>query len=98
MADHVAVGEVQNDHVVLVLIDAGKYCVSHFIGAHFGLQIEGRNLLRGRRRNQDAILAGEGALFAAVEEERDVRVLLRFGDAQLGLAALGQVFAHRHMQ
>ena len=98
MADHVAVGVVQDDHVVLVLVDAGQHSLRDLVGAHFGLDVEGGNLLGGRGGHQDAILAREDALLAAVEEEGDVGVLLGLGNAQLGLAALGEVLAHGHGQ
>ena len=89
---------VQDHHVVLAGIDGLQNGVGDFIGAHLGLEIERGNFFRGRRGDEDAILALEDALFAAVEEERDVRVLLRLGDAQLRLAAFGKIFAHRHRQ
>ena len=37
MAHHVAVGEVEDDDVVLLLVDALDDRVGHFIGAHLGL-------------------------------------------------------------
>ena len=98
VAHHVAVGEVEDDDVVLLLVDALDDRVGHLVGAHLGLQVKRRHFLRGRGRNQNSVLAGEHALLAAVEEERHVRVLLRFGNAQLRLAHLGKVLAHGHVQ
>lgn len=43
--------------------------------------------------DQDALLALVGFLAAAGEEEGHMGVLLGLGDAQLGLAMLGQVLA-----
>ena len=91
VTDHVAVGEVQDDHVVLAALDALDALVGNLEGAHLGLQVVGGNLGAG---DQGAILALEGSLHAAVEEEGHMGVLLGLGDAQLGLAALGQVLAH----
>ena len=48
--------------------------------AHLGLEVVGRDL---RRRDEDALLALERLLAAAVEEERHVRVLLGLGDPEL---------------
>lgn len=44
MADHVAVGEVDDDEVVLVFPDGLVEFVLDFIGAHFGLEVVCGNL------------------------------------------------------
>jgi hypothetical protein len=58
-----------------------------------GLMIVGLDL---GGRHQDALLAVEHALLAAVEEEGDVRVLLGFGDAQLPEAGARHRLAEAH--
>ena len=90
MADHVAVGKVQNDDVVLAGLDALDALARDLVGAHLGLEVVGRDL---RGRDEYAVLAGIRVLDAAVEEERDMRVLLGLGDAQLGHAHLAQILA-----
>ena len=90
VADHVAVGVVDDDHVEALVVDGFDDPVGDFRRAHLRLQVVGGHL---RRRNQDAFLAGEGLFAATGEEEGDVGVLLGLGDAQLGLAVVGQVLA-----
>ena len=90
MADHVAVGVVDHDQVVALLLDGLDDAVGDFRRAHFRLEVVGGDVRRG---DEDAFLALERLFPAAGEEEGDVGVLLGFGDAQLGLALLGQVFA-----
>ena len=80
MAHHVGVGEVDDDQVEAVGLDRRHQLVGHFVSRHLGLEIVSRDLGRG---HQDALLAREQALLAAVEEEGDVRVFLGLGDAQL---------------
>ena len=55
------------------------------IGAHFGLQIVGRDL---GGSDQLAILPFRNGLHAAIEEEGDVGIFFGLGDAQLGLTHL----------
>ena len=68
VADHIAVCEVQDDHIVLAAFDALDALGSDFGGAHLGLQVVGGNLGAG---DDAAILALVGSLHAAVEEEGD---------------------------
>ncbi len=82
MTDHVRIGEVQDDDVVLVLIKPLHELIGHEVGAHLRLLVVGCYLFRGR--DQGAILTGERLFPAAVEEEGDVGVFLGLGDAQLG--------------
>ena len=90
MDDHVAVGEVQDDDVVGAGVDALDAFVADLERAHLGLEVIGRDLRRG---DEHAVLTGVLFLDAAVEEERDMRVLLRLGDAQLRHAELAQILA-----
>ena len=93
VADHVGVRQVHDREVVFAAPrrvherrrDAGR--------AHLRPQVVGRHLRRG---HQLAVLAGERRLAPAVEEVRDVRVLLRLGSMELGEAALREDPGHRH--
>ncbi len=107
MADHVRVGQIADDHVVVVAFDGLGDFVGHHGRAHLGLQVIGAHV--GRRGHENAILELERFLDAAVEEEGDVGVLLGFGDAQLVQPARGDVGAehvaqpfgrkcHRHVE
>ena len=87
MTDHVAVRVVADDDVVLAALDGRNQLVGQLFGAHLRLQVIGSHF---RARHDFAIFAGEAGLFATVEEEGDVGVLLGLGDAQLGLSLLGQ--------
>ena len=89
VADHVRVGVVGDDEVVRARVDGVDERVGHAGGADIsGCEVVGRDL---RARDQLAILARPGRLDAAVEEVRDVRVLLGLGDVELAPAGL----AHR---
>ena len=90
VADHVAVGVVDDDHVITLLLNGFDDAVGDDRCVHLRLQVVGGDV---RRRDQDALFALERLFAAAGEEEGDVGVFLGFGDAQLGLALLGQVFA-----
>ena len=90
VAHHVAVGEVEDDHVVIAALDALDGLLGDLGGAHLGLEVIGGHLGGG---DQAAILSGEDLLRPAVEEEGHVGVLLRLGDAQLGVALPGDILA-----
>jgi hypothetical protein len=92
MADHVRVGEVQDDHVVLAGVDRGDRFVGQFGGGHFRLQIVGGDFRGG---DHDAVLTGLGVFLAAVEEIGDVRIFFRLGHAQLGAPACGDDLAQQ---
>ena len=66
MADHVAVGEVDDDEVVLAGVDLRRAAHRQGIGAHLRLQVVGRHFGRG---HQQAVFAGERLLAPPVEEE-----------------------------
>ena len=90
VADHVGIGEVQNDHVVFAGADRLDRLGGEFGRRHLGLQVVGRDL---GRRHHDAVLALVGLLAAAVEEVGDVRIFFRFGHAQLRAAGVGHHLA-----
>lgn len=86
VADHVGVGEVDDDDVeggVVYRFDDG---VGDAGGGHLRGEVIGRDLLRG---DEGAIFAGEGFLDAAVEEISDVGVFFGFGDAKVAEVGLG---------
>ncbi len=85
MSDHVRVGEVQDDQVVLAGPDRCHRLRGQFRRRHLRLQIIGRDLGGG---DHDAVLAGIGRLLAAVEEIGDVRIFLGLRHAQLAQARL----------
>ena len=90
MANHVAVRVVADDDVVLAALDGADQLVGQLFGAHLRLQVIGGHFRAG---DDLAVFTGEAIFFATVEEEGDVSVLLGLGDAQLGLALLGQPLA-----
>ena len=79
VADHVAVGIIAEDEVMLFRLDGFAEHVRDAGRAHFGHQVVGRDALRG---DEQALLAGVGRLEAAVEEVGHVGVLLGFGGAE----------------
>ena len=97
VAHHVAVGKVQNDHVIGAGLDALHALVRHLRRAHLRLLIVGGHLGGG---HQYPVLTGKHSLGPAVEEEGHMGVLLRLRDPQLGHAHLAEILpqaiAHRH--
>ena len=85
MAHHVAVGVVEDHHVILFGADGFQRLSGDLGGRHLRQQVEGGHLAG---RHQDPVLPLVGGFDAAVEEEGDMRVLLRLGNVQLGLAQL----------
>src|SRR5207302_10731777 len=80
MPDHVGVGVIQNHDIKPAGTDRRYDFVRDLARGHLGLLTVRRDLWR---RHQDALLAREYGLAAAIKEECDVRVFLSFGDAQL---------------
>src|SRR5690606_42003529 len=91
MAAHVAVGVVDDDDVVALLLDGLDDTVGDLRRAHLWLQVVGRNLRRG---NQNALLPFEGLLAAAGVQEGHAGILYRCGDTPLRLALPRQVPAN----
>lgn len=86
VADHVGVGEVDDDDVEGGVVDGLDDGVGDAGGGHLGCEVVGGDFLRG---DEDAVFAGEGFLDASVEEVGDVGVLLGFGDAEVAEAGIG---------
>ena len=96
MTNHVAVGEIADDDVVFAGTHLFAEGIADLFGAHLRHQVIGREL--PRRRDQHAVLAGILLFHTAVEEERDMRVLLSLGDAQLLEPRVRDDLAHRVFQ
>ena len=92
MAYHVGICKVEYHHVVLAAVYALHGLFRDLIRAHFGFKVICGHLGGGDKR---PVLAGIWGLHAAVEEERNVRVLLRFSYPQLRKPMRGHVFAKR---
>ena len=85
VADHVGVGEVDDDDVEGGVADGFDDGVGDAGGGHLGGEVVGGDLLRG---DEGAVFAGEGFLDAAVEEVGDVGVLLGLGYAEVAEVGL----------
>ena len=92
MADHVRVREVDDPEPVTVS-DLGRETGGDLGRRHLRLLVVRADV--ARRRNEDAGLARPLVLAAAVEEVRDVRVLLGLRHVQLPQSAPRQHFRHR---
>ena len=86
MADHVGVGEVDDDDVEGGVADGFDDGVGDAGGGHLGGEVVGGYFLRG---DEGAVFAGEGLFDAAVEEVGDVGVLLGLGYAEVAEVGLG---------
>ena len=93
MANHVRIGEVDDIHIRLVVFDRGRQRIGNGGLTHLGLQIVGRDL---RTRDNGALLPRLFGFNAAVQEERDMRVLLGFGNMVL-TQACGSEHVGKHV-
>lgn len=84
---HVRRGEITHHKLILVLLHQLGHLVRHALHAHLRLLVVRRHL---RARDHEPLLVLELLLDAAVEEERDVRVLLRLCDVRLLDPGLGE--------
>src|SRR3989441_261958 len=91
MSHHVPVGVIAEDEVVLLRLDRLAEHVGDAGSAHLRHQVVGRDLLGG---DEDALFAGVRGLDAAIEEVRDVGVLLGLGGAEHRLATLRKHLSH----
>ena len=80
MTYHVAVCKVEYHDLVLAALYLFHRSVAYLVSAHFGLHIESGDL---RGIDKDPVFAGVSRFYAAVEEEGDVSVFLRFGNSEL---------------
>ena len=94
MAHHVAVGEVEDDHIVIAALNALDGLRGDLGGAHLRLEVIGGHLGGG---DQTAVLAREHLLSATVEEESHMGVLLRLGNAELSIALAGVILGSTHI-
>src|SRR5690554_6821772 len=90
MANHVAVGVVAHDQVVFAALDGFYQLVGYFRRTHFRLQVVGGHFEKG---HQNTVFAFKRVFFFFFFFFFYVGVLLGFGNAQLGLALAGHVFA-----
>ena len=82
MPDHVRIGKVKNNQIVIR--HARDNLVGHFPCAHLRLQIIGGDL---GRRYDFSFLARERLLDSAIEKIGYVRIFFRLGDSQLRFAS-----------
>ena len=92
VADHIAVGKIDNDKVVFVCANGFDELIFHLESTHFGLQIIGCYFRRGY---EYAVFTFIGRFASAIEEKRDVGIFLRLGRVELLQALAAQIFAER---
>src|SRR5690606_9635155 len=90
--DHVRVGKVNQDKIVVVCFQPFQRSGCEFISAHFRLEIVGRHLWR---RDDSTIFARPGFFHAPVEEESNVRIFFRLSRMILLQAVLADPFRQR---
>ncbi len=83
MTYHIRVGKVDDDHIILFRLDCCNQLLTYFLCTHLRLQIISSNLWRFHK---NTILTYIRLLYAAVEEECYVCILLCLGDTCLFLA------------
>ncbi len=88
VADHIRIGKIADDHIILAAPDRLHQMIAHLISTHLRLEIVGRDILR--RIHQNAVLILVGLLLPAVEEERHMRVLLCLSQTELGVPVIGK--------
>ena len=95
VANHVRVGEIEAYEIgslSVLALHLRDDEVDDFVGGHLWLEVIGRDL---RTVGHQSTLSIEWNFAAATEEERDVGVLFRFGDAHLGAARCRDGFTER---
>ena len=80
VTDHVGIGVVADDRIVLAFLDSRDQFVGHQRRVHFRLQVVGGH---HGRLDQDTILVLERRFLATVEEEGDMGILLGFSTVEL---------------
>ena len=80
MAHHVAISEVHDVDIRLIVVDRSHERFCNFRLAHFWLKVIGGHL---RRRDERAGLERFRLFYPAIEEEGHMRILLRFCDVVL---------------
>ena len=78
--DHVRVGKIDDEYVGLAFVDETEDIIRDLENRHFGFQIVSGNL---RGRHQQALLAAKLFFGAAIEEIRDMRILLGFRETKV---------------
>src|SRR5574344_369769 len=92
MSYHIAIGEVDNDEIIFILLDSSDQLVFHFISTHLRLQVVSGNLWR---RHKNTVLTLIRLFTTAIEEERYVCVLLGLSRMKLFFALFAQELAQR---
>src|SRR6266853_1197792 len=87
MAHHVGIGVIHYDGVELAFLDGLYHGIGDSCGGHFRFQIVGGDF---RRRDENALFAGEWLFHAAIEEVSDVRVFFSLGAAQILVLNIGK--------
>ena len=95
VADHVAVGVVDDDEAVGIVLQALEQLVGDVVGLHLRVRGEGGRVEAAGHLH--LILAGIGLGALAVEKAGDVAELLRLGQAELADAGLGDDLAQEHV-
>ena len=88
VTNHIAVCIVDDDNIVVA--QTFLQSVSHLVSTHLRLQVVGCNLWRV---DEAAIFARIYGFYAAIEEEGNVSILLRFSNTQLFETFVGDIFA-----
>ena len=91
VSDYIAVGEVGEDELIAAVHGAHDL-LRHLRQAQLRLLVEGNALGRG---HPQVVLAGEGLVLAAVEEEGHMGVLLRLGAVELPQPRLADHLSQR---
>jgi hypothetical protein len=91
VADHVAVGEVDDDEVVVAGVDSADDFIADAGGAHLGPLVVSGHILRGG--DDLAILTREWLFAVVVEKKCDVGKFFGFGAAELLEAKIADVLA-----
>ena len=90
VADHVAVGEVDDDHVINFGIHALDHLIADFESAHLGFLVVGADFGAG---DDLAVLKREGSLAVVVEEKSHMGKFFGFGRAELFEVSVGDNLA-----
>src|SRR5574344_2125054 len=92
MTHHVAISEIDNNKIILVLLDGSNQFVLDLKCAHFRFQVIGGYLWR---RHQNSILSIIWSLTATIKEECDMSIFFSLSGMQLFESLAADIFTKR---
>src|ERR1043166_8613860 len=91
VTDHVSVGIVEDEQIILIRCDAAEHFLGDREGGHFRFLVVRRDVPRAG--NEESLLTRKGLVAIVVEEKSHVRIFLRLGASKLPQSEAGRIRA-----